>query len=93
MVKFKENEFAFAFYDENLLHDIDDLKIKRDYNISAAKNNIFVTGLVKITSESGRNYIFTAFFLGEDNDGSDFTLSHNLELGRNYSRGEIYATI
>ena len=89
MVKFKENEFAFAFYDENLLHDIDDLKIKRDYNISAAKNNIFVTGLVKITSESGRNYIFTAFLLGEDNDGSNFTLSHNLELGRNYSRGKF----
>ena len=89
MVKIKEKEFAIAFYDENLLLHIDDLKIKRDYNISAVKNNIFVTGLVKITSESGRNYIRTAFFLGENNDGSDFKLSNNLELDRIYNRGKF----
>lgn len=53
------------------------------------KKNIFVTGLVKISGDHDKNYISTAFFLGKNNDGYDFTLLRTLESGREYSRGKF----
>ena len=89
MVKLKDNEFGIAFYDQNLLLDINNLEVKTEYNINAAQKNIFVTGLVKISTQNGKYYILTAFFLGKNNDGSDFTLSKTLESDRGYTRGKF----